>query len=308
MILREIKTKINSTKRISQVAKALELVSATKMKKAQRIALSSRPFAQKVVAILNRLTKSQRKYLLKKSFYFQENNSEKILAVVVSSDKGFCGSFNQNILRFAEKEIKEIEKEAEVDIMAIGKKAINYFKRKNHQVSVEFIGIGDYGKFDEVKPIADLFLRYFNEARYRKIYLFYTDFVSSFSQKPTKIQVLPLSSEEFEKILEKTTLAGVREKEAIEEEKAEKTPDYIYENSAEMVFNGLVPLLVEFEIYQAILEANASEHSARMMAMKNASQNAKDVINDLTLEYNKARQDQITSEISEISSAKEAVQ
>lgn len=308
MILREIKSKIDSTKRISQVAKALELVSANKMKKAQRIALASRPFAQRVVAILNRLSKAQRQYLLEKSFYFQDQPAEKSLVAVVSSDKGFCGSFNNNILRFVEKEIEQLGQGDQVEVMAIGKKAIKYFKRKNYEVPVEFIGIGDYGRFEEVKPIADLFLRYFNEGKYKRIYLFYTDFVSSFVQKPRKIQVLPLVSEGFEEILEQTTLANVREKEAIEEEKQEGIPDYIFEPSAERVFEGLVPLLLQFEVYQAILEANASEHSARMMAMKNASNNASEVIDDLTLEYNKARQDQITSEISEISSAKEAVQ
>lgn len=330
MFLREIKQKINSTKRISQVTGALELISAVKMRKAQKIALRSRPFAQKVIEILKRLSQYQQECLEKNSFYFQTRELKKVLIVIVSSDKGFCSSFNKNILKFAEMEINKTQEEftqegdvaphrlqnsliPEIEIMAIGKKAIAFSKKKNFKVKVEFIGIGDYGELEEVKPIADLLLRYFQEDQYQRICIFYTDFISSFIQKPRKMQLLPLCSESFKEILRESIFASegtMVDKSASEKKSAideEKNPDYILEPSPEKIFESLIPQLLEFEIYHIILEANASEHSARMMAMRGACQNAKDIIEELTLNYNKVRQNQITSEVSEISSAKQAI-
>ena len=328
MFLKEIKQKINSTQRISQVTGALELISAVKMRKSQKIALCSRPFAQKVIEILKRLSEYQQECLEKNSFYFQTRELKKILIVVVSSDKGFCSSFNKNILKFAETEINKIQEEfikegevtplrlqdglsPEIEIMAVGKKAIAFSKKKNFKVKVEFSGIGDYGKIEETKPIADLLLRYFQEDKYQKIYLFYTDFVSSFIQKPKKIQLLPLVPESFQEMLKESTEVKLLQK---QEQKFNfcnsnsENYDYILEPSPEKIFESLVPQLLEFEIYHIILEANASEHSARMMAMKNACENANEIIKDLTLNYNKVRQNQITAEVSEISSAKEAME
>ena len=315
MFLKEIKQKINSTQRISQVTRALELISAVKMRKAQKIALSSRPFAQKVIEILNRLAQYQKGYLKENSFYFQHRKLKKNLVVVVSSDKGFCGSFNKNILKFTEKEAREIEKTAPVEVMAIGKKAVAFFRKKDFKIKVEFTGIGDYGEFEEVKPIARLLLRYFQENQFQKIYLFYADFISSFIQKPKKIQLLPLAPEALQKMLRKSALVSSGSAEdrktgkfAEREREAEAGGyDYIFEPSREKIFESLTPQLIEFEIYHTILEANASEHSARMMAMRNACQNAKDIIEELTLNYNKVRQNQITSEVSEISSAKQVI-
>jgi F-type H+-transporting ATPase subunit gamma len=179
------------------------------MRKSQKIALGSRPFAQKVIEILKRLSEYQQECLQKNSFYFHKRELKKVLIVIVTSDKGFCSSFNKNILKFAEKEINETKESfkrekntaPEIEIMAIGKKAIAFSKKKNFQVKVEFSGIGDYGTLKETKPIADLLLRYFQEDQYQRICVFYTDFVSSFIQKPRKMQLLPLCSESFKNIL-----------------------------------------------------------------------------------------------------------
>ena len=325
MFLKEIKQKINSTQRISQVTGALELISAVKMRKSQKIALGSRPFARKVIEILKRLSEYQQECLEKNSFYFQKRELKKVLIVIVSSDKGFCSSFNKNILKFAEKEINEMKKEftkekisvPEIEIMAVGKKAIAFAKKKNFKVKVEFTGIGDYGTLEETKPIADLLLRYFQESQYQRICVFYTDFISSFIQKPRKMQLLPLCSESFKEILRESAYASAEasaDKSASASAKTDKSAeearkaDYVLEPSPGRIFETLVPQLLEFEIYHTILEANASEHSARMMAMRNACENAKDIIQDLTLNYNKVRQNQITAEVSEISSAKEAME
>jgi F-type H+-transporting ATPase subunit gamma len=335
MFLKEIKQKINSTQRISQVTGALELISAVKMRKSQKIALGSRPFAQKVIEILKRLSEYQQECLQKNSFYFHKRELKKVLIVIVTSDKGFCSSFNKNILKFAEKEInktKELFKREkntapEIEIMAVGKKAIAFAKKKKFKVKVEFTGIGDYGKLQETKPIADLLLRYFQEDQYQRICVFYTDFVSSFVQKPRKMQLLPLCSESFKEILRESASSADSSAEEAGKSSSEnklatnKTgkpsfasakasegrPDYVLEPSPGRIFESLVPQLLEFEIYHIILEANASEHSARMMAMRNACENANDIIKDLTLNYNKVRQNQITAEVCEISSAKEAM-
>ncbi len=308
MTLKEIKSKINSTKRISQITGALQLVSAVKMKKAQNIALKSRLFSQKVVEILKRLSEYQKQHPEKKFFYFQPRETKKVLAVVVSSDKGFCSAFNKNILRFADKQINEMSNDVSVDVMPVGKKAIAFFKKKEFDFKISFTGIGDYAEFEEIKPLSDLFLKYFEENKYQKIYIFYTDFISSFIQKPKKMQILPLDTEALEEMLKRD---GLKKKDLEEsntgKDKNEKNVDYVFEPSPEKIFESLVPRLIEYEIYHAILEANASEHSARMVAMKNASQNAEEIIEELVLSYNKIRQNKITSEVGEISSAKEAM-
>lgn len=297
--LKEIKNKIVLTRNISNIARAIGLISAIKMKKAQRLALGSRPFTERVLDILREL--SGYKERIKKSFYFKKRRVKKILAVVVASDKGFCGAFNKNILNFAEEKIKEMK--AEVELFVIGKKAINFFKRKNYKVLVEFYGIGDYGEFEEVKPIADKLIDYFKENRFQKILLFYTDFISSFFQKPIQIQILPIVLEEIEEMLKNYQL----KKASLGVSLKRKNYFILLEPSPKEIFEELVPQLVEYLVYHSILEANASEHSARMLAMERASQNAREIMKKLTSEFNKVRQAEITSEVCEITIAKKAL-
>ena len=296
---KEIKQKIGSVQNISKITNALGLVSAVKMGKAQNLALNSRPFALRVYQILKKLSAYQKKEGLA-SFYFKERPPEKILAVVVSSDRGFCGSFNKNILNYAHKQIKDLEKIAPVEIVAIGKKSSAFFKRKGYKLKIEFSGIGDFGKLNEIRPLAEVLTRYF-EKEYQKVYLAFTNFVTTLTQEPCVIQVLPVEEDIFEKLLKEHAPKGSKEIEP------EPYLEYVFEPSSKEIFESLVPELVTFEIYHSILEANASEHSARMIAMKNASDNAKEIIKFLILDYNKARQEQITSELGEITSAKEAI-
>ncbi len=302
---KEIKRKISSIGNIFEITKAIEVISAIKMKKAQELALNSRPFTQTALKILKNLSRYEEE-IQKRSIFFKEDKGKALLAAVVTSDKGFCGAFNRNILGFFEREIKK-EKD-NVEIMAIGKKAIKYFRKRDYKVLVEFSGIGDYGELEEVKPIADLLINYFKQGRFRKILFFYPDFISTFYQRPTKMQILPLKLIEIKKVLRNYQLKQKRGFELSTEEKKEKTIDYILEPSFEVIFENLVPQLIEFLIYHLILEANASEHSARMMAMKSASENIEKIMERLKLEENKARQTQITSEVAEITTAKEALQ
>jgi len=302
MQLREVKDKIVSVGNIAKITKALEAVSAAKMRKAQALALDSRPFAREIIRILQELEVYQKNEEgldlgLYKRFFENKKEDLKTLAVVLGTDKGFCGAFNTNLLRFASQKIKELSDKEEIEIFPIGKKAIDFFKKENYKIKAEFSGIGDYGEIEEIRPLAIKLFGYFNKKEFDKIILFYNHFNSVFFQKPTEVQILPIDRELLGEILESV---GGR----VEEDKTE----YLIEPSPETFFDLILPQLVEFELYHLVLEANASEHSARMMAMRNASENSEEILRELSLEHNKARQNQITLELSEITTAKEAME
>jgi F-type H+-transporting ATPase subunit gamma len=293
MELKEIKRKIDSVRNIWKLTGALETLSALKMKKAQKIALLSRPFSKKVAEILGEIDSCSEE---NKSVFFERKKGNKILALVLASDRGFCGSFNQNILKFGEKSVKELKAKSQVDVLPVGKKAISYFKKKGYEFSYSFFGIGDYVELKDVKMITDLLLEKFLKNEYQEIHLFYTDFISTFFQKPKSVKLLPLDKNYLEEFCaaDAKKISG-------------KEKDFLIEPSREKLFREIVPQLIEYLIYQAVLEANAAEHSARMMAMRNASENAEEKVGELNLVYNKARQEQITSEVCEVSSAKEVL-
>ncbi|MDD3292624.1 MAG: ATP synthase F1 subunit gamma [Candidatus Pacebacteria bacterium] len=290
MDLREIKGKISSVKNISELTSALETFSALKMRKTQKRFLDSKPFAQQLANVLRRIEKALKEG---NSVFLEKREIKKILVCVIASDRGFCGSFNSNLIKFTNKELEAIKKQGEIEIMPIGKKSIEFYK-KNNEIVHSFSGIGDYWRFNQTKEISDFLVKSFLENKYQKIYLFYTHFFSSFIQKPTKVQLFPLEKETFDNFLK--------------EESQKKETDYLLEPSSKIILDDVIPVFVEYLIYQFILSANTSEHSARMMAMRNASDNAKGLLEELRLDYNKARQEQITSEVCEISSTKEAME
>lgn len=291
MDLREIKNKISSVKNISELTSALETFAALKMKKTQKRFSESKPFASELAALLKRMEKSLKE---KRSMFLQERPVKKILVIVVASDRGFCGPFNTNIFKFVEKELPRIKSEGEVEIMPIGKKSIANFK--NEKILRSFSGIGDYWKFSETSEISEFLTQSFLKDKYQKIYLFYTHFFTSLTQKPSLVQLFPLAAETIQNFLKEEDKNGKRES------------DYLMEPSSENILNQIIPVFIEYLVYQFILSANTSEHSARMLAMRNASDNARALLGDLRLVYNKARQEQITSEVGEISSAKEAME
>lgn len=291
---KEIRRKINSVNNIWKLTSALETLSALKMKKSQKLALASKPFAQKIAEMLEKIEPVLEE---QKSIFVQSKKVEKILFVVITSDRGFCGSFNQNVLRLAEKKIAEIKKEGEISFFPVGKKSKKFGEKKNLKIEASFFGIGDWVELEEAKPVSDFLIRSFLENKFQKIYLVFTNFVSTFSLKPKMVQLLPISKETEIKEF----LGGV-------EDFAKKEAEFLVEPSLQVLANEVVPQLVEYLIYQSILESNAAEHSSRMLAMKNASENAKQKSGELMFEYNKARQEQITSEVSEISSTKEVLE
>lgn len=291
MDLKEVKTKISSVENVEKLTSALETFAALKMKKVQQKESDSRPFAFKIMKILKRVDGVLKR---KDSVFLREPKEGKILVCVVSSDRGFCGPFNANILRFARKNIEEIKKEGEVEVMPIGKKAIKFFNKK-YNVKYSYSGVGDYWELDEVKPISDFLIKSFLEKKFKKVYFIYNFFVSTFSQIPKKNQLLPI---------DKTIIDNYIEREDIKDDQVE----YKLEPSSRLILEAVVPSFVEYLIYQFVLSANAAEHSARMTAMRNASDNASSLLEELRKDYNKARQEQITSEVTEISSTKEAME
>jgi F-type H+-transporting ATPase subunit gamma len=259
------------------------------MKKSQKIAAESRPFAQRLGRLVRRLEST-----LKDKVKLRKRKLRGALAVVIASDRGFCGSFNQNVLKIADNRIKELEAKSPVSVFPVGKKAISFFKKRGWNIEHSITGIGDYGNLEELKPLSDFIIKAYIENRYQRVHLVWTDFISSFNQRPRSMQLLPLEWDELKEF------AGYADRAAVDAET-------LIEPSPQTLVKEVIPQLVEYLIYHCVLESNASEHSARMTAMRNASDNARDRVNELTLDYNKARQEQITKEVCEISSAKEVL-
>ena len=289
MELKEIRLKIESVANIHKLTGALETLSALKMKKSQKIALESRPFAQRLGRLIRRVEPT-----LRDKVKLRKRKLRTALAVVIASDRGFCGSFNQNILKNAENEIKKLEKKSPVTVLPVGKKAIAFFKKRNREFKRSVVGVGDYGTLEELKPLADFIIKAYIASAYQRVYLMWADFISTFRQQPKMMQLLPLEWKELKEF-------------AHQAETDAESAETMIEPSAEMLVKEIIPQMVMYLIYQCVLESNASEHSARMTAMRNASDNARERVAELTLEYNKARQEQITKEVCEISSAKEVL-
>ena len=290
---REIRRRIRSVANMSQITRAMEMVSAAKMRKAQQRVTASRPYSEQLLQIMSDLATQQPDPEQLAQFpLLQKRPVRNIELIVVTPDRGLTGALNTNILRRASRFILEEtpptsggEARAAVQVIAVGKKARDYFVRTRQDVIAEFIGIGDTTTLDAVRPIADLAIDDFASGKVDAVYVVYSRFVNTLVQRPEVLQILPVEPPEAQ----------------------EEYSDYIFEPSPEAVLNDLLPRYVEVQLYQAILEGIASEHSARMVAMRSASDNAKEIQQELTLSYNKARQAQITREVSEIAAGANAM-
>src|SRR3989344_3630394 len=303
-----IKNRIRSIGNTSQITKAMEMVAASKMRKAQEYALGSRFYAAKALEFLSNVVQSGgivRHYLLNRP------ESRKICFLVITSDKGLCGGANSAVLSRALAAASRAGKD-NVDIVAVGRKGADFFKNKGFNVVVSFSGFGDYAKLADTLPVARLLMDYQKESRYAEVAVFYNKFISTLKQTVFTHTVLPFDfnilRDIAKEIIPETGRYADFRKDFLQNSMLEVSPaDYIFEPSPAAVLDRLLPQLFEIEIHSIILEANASEHSARMVAMKNASDNAKDIISGLKLIYNTARQAAITKELSEISAGAEAL-
>jgi F-type H+-transporting ATPase subunit gamma len=300
----EIKRRIKSVNSTRQITKAMELVSATKMRKSQEVALLSRPYAVEALRILGELSHrtSYRPELMKKRAI------KKTMIVLIAADRGLAGSFNTNVFRNFEKRFAEaLQNPEKYQFISIGKKAEEYLLRKSIKPLKSFRDFGDYIHTSETKPLSDLLIQGFLKKEWDRVITVGTHFRTTLRQEVMVREVLPVNTESIKETVRMIIPESGRFSKMEEEGGFKKNFKYLIEPSPQKVLDALAPHLIGIELYHIILEGNASEHSARMVAMKNASENASELGDELNLEYNKSRQAAITREISEITAGSEAL-
>jgi len=276
---REIKTKIKSVQNTRKVTRALEMVSASKIRKAQDRMKTSRPYARAMKQVIGHLAQANTDY--QHPFMVERKDVKRVGFIIVSSDRGLAGGLNNNLFRKMLGEIRQWnEKGVEVDVVTIGQKASVYFRRVKVNMLASVSHLGDTPKLDQLIGVIKVMLDAYTEGKLDRVFVVYNDFVNTMTQRAAFDQLLPLP--------------------AAETQVARHDWDYIYEPDAATVLDHVITRYIESLVYQAVLENIASEHAARMVAMKAASDNASKLIGTLQLVYNKARQAAITQEISEI--------
>lgn len=289
---RDIRRRIKSVKNTAQITKAMQLVAAAKMKKAQDQAANGRHYAEMMNKILVALKESAEEGIHP---YFTEGKGSKTLVLVIATDKGLCGALNTNLL----KKLVNTKIEGEVEYVTIGRKASQGLARLRKTLIADF-PVKDPAKFAEVRTVGKFIQDKFLTGEYKAVQIAFNNFINTVTQVPSIEQLLPVNP---------VTLGGKRSfDETSKEVNAAELPQYTFEPGAAVVFETVLPQYVNGTLYQMLLEARASEHSSRMVAMKNATDNAKQMLKDLSLEYNKLRQAAITNELLEITTAKMALE
>lgn len=300
---------MKSVKNIGQITKAMELVSATKMRRGQELALTSRPYAYTALELLGVLSALKDVPLPE---ILHKRKIEKTVFVLMSSDKGLAGSFNGAIVREFERYIKTNHidiHDPKYSFIAIGQKSKIYFDRRGVKVIASFNHVGDFTKPAEAEPIADFLVSGYMDHSFDSAIVFFTTFVTALRQDPVAREFLPISYDAIKGSIEETIPRAGKYSEYAKSETfgGGEVKEYVIEPSPREVLAELAPKLLKIRIYHAILEANASEHSARRVAMKSASDNASDLSESLTMVYNKSRQAAITREIIEVTSGAEVL-
>ena len=283
---REIKNKIKSVQSTRKITKAMEMVAASKMRKAQDRTRAARPYAEKMRNVAAHLSHANPEY--RHPYLVTRDTVKRVGIIVVTADKGLCGGLNTNVLRMALAKMRQWESEGEsFEICCIGNRGLGFMQRLGANVVSQVVGMGDKPHMERLIGAVKIMLDGYTEDRFDRLEIFYTKFVNTMKQEPVMEQLLPLSGEKL----------GA----------PEGSWDYIYEPDAKSVLDQTLTRYIEALIYQAVTENMASEQSARMVAMKAASDNAGNVIDELTLIYNKTRQAAITKELSEIVAGAAAV-
>jgi F-type H+-transporting ATPase subunit gamma len=295
---RELNNRIRSVRNISQVTSALAAVSAAKASKAQRQVQASRDYASKAYAILVNLASQPGAGETSHPLLNPRTTIQKSAVILITGDRGLAGAYNANIVAFTERFIRALPHDAQ--IIAVGRKGRDLMVRRGYNVIASFDSIADEPKIYDIAPIADIAIDDYLSGKVDDVFVAYTDFVSLVQRDPTVTQLLPLKPLDLEEMAVSEFVADV-------DVDLAASQIYSYEPSAEALLNEIVPRFTELQIYQAVLEAKASEHSARMVAMNNATDNAGELIDILILERNKARQTSITSEILDIVGGAEAL-
>jgi F-type H+-transporting ATPase subunit gamma len=274
--IRKVKRRIKGVQNISKITRAMEMVAASKMRKAQERGLQGRPYAEKieqVIADLAALPETREQHPL-----LQQHPVKTIGILHITPDRGLCGGLNSNLSRSLANFVLE-NKDTSVKVVTLGRKGREFATHNGLKITAEFDGLGDTPGFLDTLPVSNLIINGYINGNIDKVYISYTRFINTMSQAPEMKQLLPVQPAQ---------IPGAQ------------NVDYIYEPDAEAVLGGLLPRFVEMEIYHAILESIASEQSARMVAMRSATDSANDLIGELTLLYNKARQEAITRDLLDI--------
>ncbi len=284
---KEIRTKISSIKSTQKITGAMEMVAASKMRKAQERMQATRPYAEKMLQVIRHLAKASPEY--RHSFMAQERQIKRVGYIVVSSNRGLCGGLNTNLFRMLVLEFKRKRAEGiDIAFCTIGSKALGFFKRFGGKVMAEAAQFGDKPHISDIIGPVKVMLDAFEKGEVDAVYIAYNEFVNTMTQKPSLRQLVPIEPDD------KPAASG-------------PVWDYIYEPDARSVLDSLLARYIESLVYQGVVENGACEQAARMVAMKSASDNAGNLIDELQLVYNKARQAAITQEISEIVSGAAAV-
>jgi len=283
---KEIRTQITSIKNTQKITRAMEMVAASKMRKTKEKMDATRPYSKKISQIIKHLAHANPEY---KHPFLQERDVKRVGVIVVSSDRGLCGGLNSNLFRVILKQFQEWEQaKIEIDVAVIGSKGVSFFSGINANIVGQVTKLGDTPHLEDIAGLIKLMLDAFYQKEIDALYLASNEFVNTMTQKPGVEKLLPISETDLEE-----DLSGHW--------------DYLYEPDAQEVLDILLSRFVEAIVYQGLVENNACEQSARMVAMKSASDNAGNIIDELQLVYNKARQAAITQEISEIVSGAAAV-
>jgi len=290
--LKEVRTRIESVKSTQQITSAMKMVAASKLRKAQNAIIKLRPYASKLHEILQNLSKSIEDS--KENAFSEVREADKILLIIIASNRGLCGAFNTNIIKaannlMATKYSKQF-KSGKLEIFCIGKKISDYYSKEDYKIAEISNKIFDDLSFENVAPIAENLMKDFSVKKYDRIEIIYNQFKNAAVQRLITEQYLPIVSDEQS-----------------DSQHQEVNANYIFEPSKEEILKELIPKSLKIQLYKSILDSYASEQGARMTAMHQATENAKEILKDLKLSYNKARQAAITNEILEIVSGANAL-
>lgn len=284
--IREIRRRIRSVTSTAKITRAMQMVAASKMRRAQLSALAARPYADKMRQMLSDLQESIQSQRQEAPHpLLEQREPERVAVVLISTDRGLCGGLNANLNRFTASFALEHEK-LEVKTVAVGRKARDFLGRTGLPIVAEFTHLNDYPSFEDAAPLSRILMEEYVSGNVDHVYLVFPLFINTMVQQPEMRQLLPIQ---------------------IPPRESTMSVQYIYEPSAAEVFDDLLPRYIQRQVYEAILEKSASEQSARMVAMRSATEAANEMVDDLTLTYNKVRQETITKELLDIAGGAEAL-
>jgi F-type H+-transporting ATPase subunit gamma len=302
MSLRDIRTRIGSVKNTQQVTRAMKMVAAAKLRKAQEGIFRARPYAFKIGEVISHLKRHVDP--ASHPLFSLEDVSPGVCLVIVTADRGLAGGFNNNLIKVAEKTIREKyateHANGDLYLICVGRKGHEHFARRGYQLIGDHRGAFDKLSFDTASTVSSVTVEGYQSRKWDQVFLIYNEFKNTISQNRVVEPFLPIPSEHF-------LTPVMEEREEVDENAGRGGVDYLFEPDAATILDQLVPKYLNFQVWRALLESNASEQGARMVAMDSATNNAEDLLKELKLKYNRARQDAITKELIEITSGADAL-